>query len=245
MNRMIVLGIVCALVCATGAASLGAVIGNWSGSDETWNDSDFTTIRSTAIAAGHVVLPDSSIDSTTLSGTTHFLIANPTSTAGADLGALKNWVMNGGILLVVAGPQSSGVSTVNDILSQLGASMSVTPASTIPIGPLQGGDFATTGPPYNIVGQDLNASQGNVVSGGSTLYGNGLRDERRGLGKVYVFGEHFENNSGISGGSNANVQLFLNLLAAAVIPEPSTSMMAGLATLFLSIFASGRQRPAR
>jgi hypothetical protein len=89
---------------------------------------------------------------------------------------------------------------------------------------------------FPVSGSALTFIQPNKVGGGSLLALNGvpnptdnvgaaLRVENIGLGKVYVFGDHYENKYYISQGGNANLQLFLNLLGQGQLQTPQTPQL--------------------
>ena len=220
-------------------------IGNWNGSGRSWNNGDFTDIKATMIGAGNTVLPDSAISPANLAGVNMYIIGEATLTpTPAEILDLKNFVQSGNCLLIFTNSSFSGGTGGNAVLAGIGSSMSFASDFVNATGPLQGGNFATTGPPYNIVGQNLVVSPGNTVSGGNTLYGVGLHYEAIGSGYVFAFGDRYEHNFATPSQFNTNGQLFLNIAEAHAVPEPTAVAFAGITIATLALFTSRRQRSA-
>jgi hypothetical protein len=235
MKRLSLLLVVFAL------AAYGGVIGNWSGSARAWNDSAFSTIKALMIAQGHSVLADGAMSAAALAGVNMFVVGEPSSTPGtSELTDLLNWVTAGGVLLLLADSGGSGQTGLNAIAAGLGSSLSWGgSASSSPA--LAGGVFATTGPPYNIVGMYLSTTQGTAVSGGTALTGDYIRWDLIGAGYIFGFADRSDHNLFDPSTTNVNGQLFLNLAAheaGGVIPEPSTFFLlgTGLGLAALAVF---------
>ena len=244
---------VAVLLGVTGAPMAGGIIGNWSGSSRSWNHPSFATIRSLMISQGHTVLPDSAISSGNLAGVSLFVIGEPTTTPGsAELSALQSWVQAGGVLLLLSdAPGFDSVAVrLNAISTGLGASL-VWSGNASNNTPLAGGVFATTGPPYNVVGQTLQVSPATAVSGGTALAGDYLGYQQIGLGYIFGFGDRSDNNFFNPSTSNVHGQLFLNLAAGApgprppddgmVIPEPSTFLLLGTGLALVGVWLRRRR----
>ena len=228
----------------------GVNIGNWSGSEGTWNNAvDYSSIAAAMARAGHSIEADGPITAADLSNDNLFIIGVPltTPTAG-ELSDLADWVNGGGSLLVFTGQDFRGGADANNILAGIGSSMSFTSARSRATGPFQGGNFATTGPPFNIVGQDTTqvAVQANRLSGGTVLYGNagpeqaGIRVEQIGAGFVYAFGGQYATNYSAPSEVTSNGQFFLNIAHHYVVPEPTTFALVAFG--FLSALQSWRTR---
>lgn len=251
-----------------------ATVGQWSGnsSSSIWAQSgNFSTIYAAATAGPvtHSVASAQSITYGNLAASTHFIIANPTQPMnGEEINAIANWVYGGGILLLFADPDAAiGVSTINTILSVLGAGMSGNPMSVNNSelwgtgvqtlgGPLVGNSPAVNGV-VNLQGAMLAFTQAYGVTGGSAIAGHtyqmdslgyALRTDTFQLGRVYVFGGNFANNYNVGGGG-ANRQFLLNLLGPGSAPftgsfeeapEPATLILSGLGLAALVYFRRRR-----
>jgi hypothetical protein len=218
------------------AAFAGSIIGNWSGSSRSWNDGDMATLKATMITAGHTVEADEAITGPNLSNDDLFVIGEPTSTPTiGELGDLQAWVTGGGILLMFADSGGTGLPALNNIAAGIGSSLAWGgSASSNP--PLAGGNFATDGPPFNIVGQALDISPGTAVAGGTSLTGDYLRYQQVGLGFVFGFADRSDHNVFAPTNANTNGQLFLNLAAGGSgqpVPEPTTLSLTGLGLAYL------------
>jgi hypothetical protein len=253
----------------SGALQAAAVVGQWNQNPvgTIWAASgSFSSFYSAAfVTGGHTIDPAGTTGEVTLSNLnnfTHFVLNTSTSPAAAatNFADLSTWVHGGGIAIVFLNGVNDTASNSlgNSILGALGSTISA-PGGNIgsggwsTLGSLTGSDVAVSG----IQGSALSFLQPNRVSGGSLLAADGipnpvdnvgaaLRVENIGVGKVYVFGEHYENKYYINQGGNANLQLFLNLLAQGQLqnpqlpppgggipstdnPEPSTLILTGTA----------------
>ena len=222
-------------------------IGNYDNSLRTWNHISFTDVAAMMTGAGHTIEPDGLITAAGLANDDLFVIGEGLqSPTAAEIADLANWVRGGGCLLVFTNSNFSGGDAGNDILTGIGSSMSFSSDSINAMGPFQGGNFATTGPPFNLVGQNMGVTPGNIVSGGTLLYGtavpadSGVHVEQLGAGFVYAFGDRYDHDFFSPSAANNNGRLFLNI-AQHHVPEPSTlSLVAlGLCGLF---FHSRRRR---
>ncbi len=233
---------VCVLALAVVAlpASATSIIGNWSGSGRSWNSGDMSVLKGTMIGAGHTVEADESITAGNLSNNDLFIVgeAGGAPTAG-ELTDLLSWVGGGGILLVLADSGGSGAAGGNAILSALGTGMVFggSPVNS----PLSGGNFASTGPPYGIVGSSISVTPGTAVTGGTSLAGTYIQYSAVGSGWVYAFADRSDHDFFGPTSGNVQGQLFLNLAGGGgggepnPIPEPATLMLlgSGLAGLLL------------
>lgn len=231
------------LACLEMPLSAG-VIGNWSGSSRNWNSGDMATLKATLIAAGHTVLANSSITSANLAGDTVFVIGEPAAApTAAEIATLSTWITGGGVLLVFFDSGCSGCSGNNPLLSGLGTSLQGAGAGAA-VAPFPGGIFATTGPPYNLVGQVLANTPGSTISGGTAIAGDFIHYQQLGSGFVFAFGDRSDHNIFNPTNANANGQLFLNIAAHGAqpvgIPEPSTISLLG-AGIFLFVFSRRRR----
>jgi hypothetical protein len=238
MKRMIVFVLTLAFL-TTAISAQASVIGQWDGSARSWNDPSFTTILVLATGAGHTVTADQALTEENLALATHFLIAEPTlSLTPGEFGLLSSWLSAGGILLMNADSSGTGLPFLNDIASGLGSGLFWGPGGSTP-GPLAGGNFATTGPPFDIVGLSLITSPGTAVSGGVSLSGDYLHYEAYGSGFIFGFANRPDHSALIAAG-NTNDKLYQNILfgegGAPGVPEPTTLSLlvfglAGLASL--------------
>lgn len=225
-----------AVLVLASTASAATVVGQSStsaGSDIWATSGNFSSIYATALASspGATVEGPSQITQQALANNSHWVISNPTSSAG-DLNALVSWVNSGGILLLFVDTTggAASVAAANNILGAFGPGASGTPlaiSSTLLLPTelngmqlnavsLAGTDRAVIGPPTNLGGASINLTNPYGVTGGSTLatnlLGNALRVDTYQMGKVYVFGTTFNANNNMGGGG-ANQQFFLNLLS--------------------------------
>lgn len=223
MSKKWVLGVLVLLIFSQGSAD-GATIGNWSGSGRSWNYSDFSIINSTMTGAGHTVEADEAITASNLSNNDIFLIGEAASTpSSGELSVLQSWIQGGGILLILSDSGGLGVPGNNGILSGIGSALSFGDSASV-VTPFPGGIFATTGPPYNLVGQTLSITQGSTAQGGTTLAGDYIHYEAMGLGYIFAFGDRSDHNYFAPSASNVNGQFFLNIAAHSrpgpSVPEP-------------------------
>jgi len=248
-----------------GGLQAAAVVGQWNQNPAStvWASSgNFSSFYSSAfVTGGHSINPAGTTGEVTLSNLqnfSHFVMNTSASAAPTNFADLSTWVTGGGILVLFANGNNDATSNAlgNSILSAVGSTLSLaggtvgTGFSVVPLGSLVGPDNAVVGT-VNLTGNPLAMFRSNVVTGGTALaqwqvpnaesnLGAALRVNNVGLGKVYVFGEHFEANTYIST-SNNNLQLFLNLLAQGQtqgggggspggdVPEPATVLLTGVA----------------
>jgi hypothetical protein len=196
-----------------------SVIGNWNGSQRSWKNAEFSVVRDSVTAAGHTVENEESITALNLLNDTHFIIGEASLTPSvAEITTLSSWVHGGGVLLVFSDSGGDGFAGGNAILSGIGSAMNFGGSPPI-VAPFVGGNFASVGPPYDIVGQTLTVSPGNEVSGGNILAGSYVHYEHLGSGWAFAFGDRLDHNFFLPNNSTVNGQLFLNITA---VPEPST-----------------------
>ena len=231
----------CALFTATSSA---AIIGTYNGSGRSLNDADMATVRSTLIGAGHTVQADSGITAGGLASMDLFWIgeASSTPTAG-ELSALTPWVNGGGRLLVLFDSGCSGCIGGNGFLSGIGSTLAASNSSAA-VSPFVGGNFATTGGPFNLVGQTLTTSPGMAITGGTLLAGSFLGYQQIGSGFVFAFADRSDHNVFNPTAATVNGQLFLNIAAGAgdsgAVPEPATYALIGASLAGLAILRRRR-----
>lgn len=201
------------------------------------------------ITAGHTVEADGAITAANLANDQLFIVGEGSVPTAGEITDLANWVTGGGILILFTNSNFSGGAGANAILTGLGSTMSLSSGFSSATGPLQGGNFASTGPPYNIVGQNIAVSPGNFVSGGNTLYGFGIHYEQIGSGFVYAFGDRYDHNAFSPSAANTNGQLFLNIangaMMSSVVPEPSTFTLLGIGTFGMAFYGWRLNRKKR
>jgi MYXO-CTERM domain-containing protein len=220
---------------AAPAAIAQNVIGNWNGSQRSWNGVSFTEVKSAVQAQGHTVMADADMTAGNLAGYDVFLIGEPMFTPSPlEIDDLAAWINGGGVMLMLSDSATNRVP-MNNILSGVGSSLSYSSASAV-AAPLAGGIFASEGLPWNIVGETLTVSDGQAVNGGSELSGSMARWERVGHGFVFAFGDRFDHNLLMPGINEINKKLFQNVVNPPV-PAPG-----GLAVLLLAGLAPRRRR---
>jgi hypothetical protein len=221
----------------SGELQAAAVVGQWNQNPAStnWTGSSFSSFYTAAfVTGGHTINPAGTTGEVTLSNLnnfTHFVLNTSSSSAAAaavqnsNFSSLGTWVNGGGIAIVFLNGTNDAAANAlgNSILAAAGSSMTAG-GGTIGTGSFDTNGALTSLAGANIAGSRLTFLQPNTVNGGSLLaqnmvpnadsnLGSALRVESVGLGKVYVFGEHFENRYFIQQGGNANLQLFLNMLA--------------------------------
>ena len=261
-----------------GTASAAVVVGQstTSASSNIWaTNTNFSSIYAVATApgpggVGGSVTGPQAITQQALANNTHYVISNPTSSAG-DLNALVNWVNAGGILMLFV-DQTGGANSVaalNTILAAFGtgasgSALSISSSLLLPssitsqltAASLAGTDKAVVGPPNNVGGASVAMFNPYGVSGGSTLainlLGSALRVDSFQLGKVYVFGNTFNSNDNMGAGL-ANQQFFLNLLTQTLMnqggggggptdaPEPGSILLMSSGIVGLLLYARRRK----
>ncbi len=234
MHHRILLALCFTAIAATGVHA--AIIGNWNGSSQSWNNSAMATVNNTVTSAGHTVLPDGPISAAALAAMDMFVIGEASlAPSAAELSDLGAWVSGGGVLLVFFDSGCSGCTGGNGVLSGLGTGMSASGSASGVV--LTGGNFATEGPPYNLVGQSLDFSPGTAISGGTSLAGSYLHYAVLGGGYVFAFGDRLDHDTFSPTASTVNGQMFLNIAGGGggggEIPEPGTALLlaGGLAVL--------------
>lgn len=219
-----------------------ATVGQWSSnqSNTVWaSGGNFSSIyaAATATGVGHTIETPEAITVDSLKNNTHFIISAPTALPSATaISALRQWVMDGGILLLMVDPGltmggSTATSLVNTILSQLGSSMASTSgypigstSSLTSYGTLQGSNPAVVGSAGTLTGRSLTTSQFNPLMGG-TGFGpanTGLNNLIRvggltasgspSIGQIYLFGNATIAGNGAIATNSTNRTFFLNLL---------------------------------
>ena len=225
-------GLLALMLCASASVAHAGLItiGQWAGSARSWNAGDFSTIKTTMTGAGHTVEADEAITAANLSNDAMFVIGEPT--VGLTVGEttdLANWVSGGGILWFgVDSPSNATIA--NSILAGIGSTMSFGTSQGSYDLPLSGGNFASTGPPYNLVGLSLTTSlQRGPVSGGTILAGDMVHWEALGSGFLFASSDRFEQNFSDSTAGTTNGQFFLNIANGpeTAVPEPGTMLLLG------------------
>ena len=237
------LGLV-ALVLVAAFGLQGGTIGNWDGSTRTWNNANMSIMKATAEGAGHTVRADAAITSGELASSSVFLIGEPGAAPTAGEVALLNaWVNGGGILLVMFDSSCAGCTGNNPLLSSLGTGMSGSGSASGTV--FAGGNFASMGPPYDIVGQSLITSPGTAIVGGTSLAGSFIQYSQLGSGWVFAFADRSDHNFANPNAGNTNGQLFLNILdggAVVGVPEPTTLISVGIGLVGLAGLSLRRRR---
>ncbi|MBI4891928.1 MAG: PEP-CTERM sorting domain-containing protein [Acidobacteria bacterium] len=209
------------------------------------NNSDMSSLASTLTGAGHTIMPDGAITDGNLGLLNLYWIGEPLSTPTAgELTSLTNWVTGGGILLLLFDSGCGGCVGGNGILTGLGTSMVAGGSATDAA--LAGGNPATTGGPYNLVGQSLNTSPGTAITGGTALAGSILAYQALGTGHVFAFGDRSDHNVFGNTSATVNGQLFLNIAAMGPsqsvpigeVPEPATPLLLGVGLVVLAVLRS-------
>lgn len=212
-----------AVLVASNAAA--AVIGNWDGSARSWNSGP--TLVDLMTSRGHTVEADAALTAANLANDDVFVIGEATrATSAQETADLAAWLSGGGRLLITVDSSGTGAAGGNSILSALGSSLSF--AGSAVNGPLLTGSFLTEGGPFNIVGQSLDVTPGTAVAGGTLLAGSYVGFEKIGLGYIFAFGDHFQNDFFANSAANVNGQMHINLVEAgtvAPIPLPAPFMM--------------------
>lgn len=216
-------------ICFLGlsVAAQATVIGNWDGSGRSWNSG--STLVNLMTSRGHTVEADGPLTAANLANDAVFVIGEATrGTTAGETSDLLNWINGGGRLLITVDSANTGAAGANAILASLGSSMSF--GGSASNGPLQGGNFLTTGGPFNIVGQTLQVTPGTASVGGTSLAGTYVGFEQIGSGFVFGFADHFQNNLFNNSAANVNGQMHINLVESGIqkVPEPTTLLLLGL-----------------
>ncbi len=239
------------MAVALAGAAEATVVGNWNGSNRSWNNSDMSALRGAVVAAGHTVRADAAITPAELAGDGVFVIGEATVTPSAgEMSDLSGFVNAGGILLVFTNSSASGVAGANSIFSALGSTLNF--AGTNPVAaPFPAGPF--TSGPTNIVGQTITTSPGNFISGGTVVAGSFVNYQQIGAGYVIAFGDRIDHNVFGPTAGTPNGDLFLNILQVAATPQvvvvrhvdvPTLSEwgLIGLAVLVTALAIGGLRR---
>jgi hypothetical protein len=208
MKKIFLIFVILIMVSGTVQA---ANIGNWNGSGRSWNDAQFSAVKSMMIAAGHNVEPDGPITAGALSNDDVFVIGEAWTPlqSEAEMQALFDWTVSGGILLILS-DSGNDLSVVNLLLAQIVADLRLSPAAPL-VAPFPSGVCATDGPPFNIVGQTLATTGGNSVLSGIAIAGDFIHYQSFNDGMLFVFGDRSDHNTFAPSNTNTNGQLFLNL----------------------------------
>lgn len=232
-----------ALLVTALPASAG-VIGNWDGSGRSWNNSSFTNVNALMTAAGNTVRPDEDLI-TAITGSNVLVVGEPTAApTGGELTALEAWLRGGGILLLFGDSSGSGAVGNNAIAAAMGTTLNqATNFATFP-GTLLGGNFASEGPPHNLVGLTLNSTPASTISGGTALAPGLIHWQAIDSGFVFLFGDRLDHDVNLGAASSVNFRLFENLANRAArpptpVPEPSATVLA-LGALLLAVRKSRR-----
>ncbi len=222
------------LLASVSMPASAGVIGMWNGSARSWNDPDFSSVRALMQAAGNTVRPDQDLI-TALTGADLLVIAEPNFAPNAsELTALTNWVTTGGVLLLAGDSAGTGAVGNNAITAALGSSLHEASDFVFLAGTIQGGVFATTGPPNNIVGQQFTSTPASTITGGNEVQDSLVRWQQIGTGFVFLMGDRLDHNVNMAPGGT-NFQFFENLAnraangtpPVAAVPEPATVVLIG------------------
>lgn len=206
----------------SGVAS-AATIGNWDGSDRSWNSG--ATLVGTMTGRGHTVEADGAATAANLANDDVFVIGEATrNMTGTEITDLLGWLTAGGRLLVTADSGAIGVAAGNSIMSALGSTLSFSGDASN--GALVAGSFLTQGGPFDIVGETLSATPGSAVTGGTALAGSYVGFEKIGSGYIFAFGDHFQNDFFGNTDATTNGQMHINLVEGSAVP--SVPLPAGL-----------------
>lgn len=223
MKKVLVMSLAFVAIVGLASFSNAANIGNWSGSLRSWNNSDMSILKAALITAGNTVEADEAITTSNLANDNVFVIGEATSVPiSAELSVLSTFVNGGGTLLVLTNSGCSGGAGANAIFSALGSSLNLPCTGSPVVAPFAGGIFATTGPPYNIVGQTLATTPGNVIAGGTTLAGDYIHYQKIGNGYIFAFGDRSDHNTFNPNDTTVNGKLFLNIAAGSSVVKVST-----------------------
>jgi hypothetical protein len=241
-------------ILALSSAGQAATVGQWSGNsaNTVWAQSgtNFTSFyaAATATGVGHTIETPEQITASSLANNTHFIISAPTSLPNsASISALRDWVLAGGVLMLMVDPSptyggNTAAGLINQILAQLGSTMSSytgypvgSTSSYTSYGALQGSSVPVNGVAGNLGGKTLTTYGFNPLGGGTGFgaSGSALNNLMRvggltvngtpSIGQIYLFGNaQLAGNTLINANSN-NRTFFLNLLGQSFggIPTPT------------------------
>ena len=248
---------IAALGALAGAGRAGT-IGQWEGSFSylgqplTWNSPSYSEVRGVVTAAGHTVAPDGPVNTAVLPGFDAFVIAEPGRMLTDDeLTALGGFIRSGGLLLILLDRDmdfADAIPATNAIFAGVGSSIRTSGATMDQNMFLNGGVFATDGPPNNVAGAFLSGTPGHRITGGIALTRGGttgwndsqraaaeayIHYEQIGLGYAFAFGDRLDNNYFDFGPTYPRAQFFTNLASyvnphgaaepTSEAPEPSTA----------------------
>lgn len=210
-------GFAAAIALLGSLSAQAATIGNWDGSARSWNSGP--TLVGLMTTRGHTVEADGALTAANLANDDVFVIGEAgRATTAQETADLLGWVNAGGRLLLTVDSGGTGAASGNAILAAIGSTLSF--GGNAANGPLQAGNFLTEGGPFNIVGQSLAVTPGTGVGGGASLAGGYVAFEQIGLGFVFGFGDHFQNEFFANSATNTNGQMHINLVESGQNPNP-------------------------
>jgi hypothetical protein len=183
-----------------------------------------SNLKSILEAEGNIVLPDSEITPANLAVCGTYVIGEAANTPTAqEIADLSAFVTSGKLLLIFTNSHCTGCVGANAILSGIGSTISVSTSFREPVPTILGGIFASEGPPYNIVGQAILTSPGNLLAGGTQIVDQFINWEMLGQGYVFVFADRIDHNFLVQPGSS-NAHMFLNIANHGTQPAPVPAM---------------------
>ena len=217
--------------------SFAATVGNWDGSNGGRTFADDAATVAMLEGRGNTVEAAGALTAANLANDDVFVIAEAQrDLSGQEASDLLDWITAGGRLVVTVDSGGTGAAFGNSILAALGSALSF--GGSAVNGVLTGGNFATEGGPFDIVGETLNVTPGTAVNvnGGASLGTDYLAYDQIGAGFVFGFGDHFQNAFFNNNVGTVNGQMIVNIVEADGVAPPAVPLPA---TLPLMVAALG------